>query len=283
MLLSIVIAAVLIIGAALFGNRLPMGDVLLGGHFYQVIAILLAIVISAVINIPMFTMMRANTEYKKGHYKKALALYKKAFDTKRLSPDMDIFCGYIALKEGQTSEAERVFNAVAKKKLSPRQKASLDGNVALLTWKQGDLDGAIELLRSVWSSAPSPVTAGSLGALLLIKAGETGDYSEAKEFCEKTNNQYSYDKTIMCNLLEACRCTGEYERAGEIGAELMDMRPETPAAYYQYALTLQALGKDEEAEETMRKALRYRFTALTPIKKQACTLTGAELDLKNEV
>ncbi len=267
MLLSVVIAAALVICAAFFGKSLPGGE-LLGGSLYQIIAIILAIVVSIVINMPMFYLMMGNSAYKKKDYKKALVQYKKALKTKRLAPDMAIYCGYAALREGDIKEAEEAFDEVGKKKLNERQKASLDTNRALLEWKKGSLDKGIALLADAWERQPSAVSAGSLGALMLVKARETGDYSLAEEFCRSAWEEYKYDKTALCNLAEAVSASGKLEEAEELFEELMDMRPETPSPYYNYALTLKALGRDEDAADMARKALRCRFTALTPVKRE---------------
>lgn len=281
MLLSVVIAVLLVLGAIFFGPSLPGGK-LLDGSLYEIIAIILAIFISIVINLPMLYMMMGNSAYKKKKYKDAAAKYKKAVDTNRLAPDMAIYCGYAVLKEGDTAEAERIFDKTAQKKLSERQKVSLDMNRALLEWKKGNVDKGIELLAGAWEKMPSAVAAGSLGALMLEKAKKTGDYTMALEFCQSACREYEYDRTAMANLGEAYYHTGNYEKAEEIFDELIDMRPETPSPYYYYALTLLALERDEEACDMIHKALRYRFTALTPITREEAEALRDKLEEKAE-
>ncbi len=263
-LISVIAAAVLIVSAAIFGSSLPGGD-MLGGRFYQVIAIILAIIISALINLPMLYMFRGNSKYSKKQYKKALEYYKKAYKTGHLSPEMTIYYAYTALKEGKTETAEAVFEKLGKGKLSEKQKEMFNTNYALLLWKKGQLDEAIELLASVPSS---PTRDGSLGALYLIRARQSGDFSAALAFCEEAHERYAYDKTVMCNIGEAYYMTDRTEDAEKIFEELLDLRPTTPAPFYLYGLTLKSLGKDADAEDMFRKALRFRFTALTPISRK---------------
>ena len=109
---------------------------------------------------------------------------------------------------------------------------------------------------------------GSLGALLLVKAKESGDYSEAQKICEEAYESFRYDKSVMGNMAELYFLTGKNDEAKEIFEELISLRPDTPAPFYNYALLLTELGEYSEAEEMLDRALRCRFTALTPISKR---------------
>jgi tetratricopeptide (TPR) repeat protein len=263
-IISVIIAIVLVAAGSIFGPSLPCGD-LLSGKFYQVVAIISAIIISAIINAPMMYMLKGNSLYAKKQYKDALNAYKKAYSTKRLSPELSVYYAYTLLKEGKIQTAEKVFDSVKEKNTNDKQKNMFNTNYALLLWKKGNLDEAVELLKSCEKSA---VSDGSLGALLLLQAEKSGDYSEAFSFCREVYEKYPYDKSAMCNMAEAYYHTGEYDKAEEIFSELIDMRPETPSPYYFYGLTLKSLGKVDDARDMFSKALRRRFTALTPISRK---------------
>ncbi len=267
LIISVLVAIILVLGLGYLAPNLPAHE-LLGGNFYQVVSVVLAIVISIFLNLPMLYMFSANSAYKKGKYKDALDKYKKAYKTKRLSPDMEIFCGYIFLKEGDKEACEEVFNRVSERKLSDRQKDSFDTNRALLLWKKGQIDDAVALLQSVWERSESITVAGSLGALMLIQAKNTGDYKKALEFCEKTNEKYTYEKTIMANLGEAYYCIGDNDRALEVFSELMDCGSSAPAPFYYYGLALLKAGKKDEAEEMFNRSLRQRFSALSTVSRK---------------
>ncbi len=267
LLISVVLAIILVLGLGYASPYLP-GNELLGGSIYQIVAIVMAIVISAVLNMPMLYMLRANSKYTKGRFKEAVVLYKKAYKTKRLSVDMEIYCGYVFLKEGDKQLAAEVFDKVKEKKLTQRQQNSLDTNRAILLWKKGSLKEGIALLKEVWERENSITVAGTLGALLLVDARETQDYGEALDFCEKTNKQYTYEKTIMANLGEAYYCTNQNEKALNTFAELMDCGSSAPAPFYYYALALIKADRYEEAEEMLERALRQRFSALSTIPKK---------------
>lgn len=267
MLTSILCAAALIIFAALFGRSLPGGE-LMGGAFYRIIAIILAIIITAVVNKPVINLFKANSLYVKGQIKKALPIYKKAGASSRVSPEMAIYCAYTLLKEKKTEDAEELFTIISKRKLNEKQKLSLETNIALLEWKKGNLDSACEKLASVWERERTAAAGGSLGALLLIKGKESGDYSEAQKICEEAYESFKYDKSVMCNMAELYFRLGRRDEAKEIFDELISMRPDTPAPFYNYALLLIKCEKYADAEDMLNRALRHRFTALTPITKK---------------
>ncbi len=267
-LVSVIIAVVLVFGIGYLAPMLPFNE-LLGGNFYQIVSVVLAIAISVVLNIPMLYLMRANSKYSKGKFKEGLELYKKAYKTNRLSVDMEIYCGYIFLKEGDKAPAQQVFEKLEGKKLTDRQRCTLDTNKAILLWKQGNITGATDLLKDVWARENSVTVAGTLGALMLVEARQTGDYSEALTFCEETNRQYTYEKTILANLGEAYYLTGENEKALETFAELMDCGTNSPAPYYYYALALIKDNNIADAEEMLNRALRQRFSALSTVSKKA--------------
>ncbi len=265
--ISVIIAIVLVLGIQFLAPFLPFNS-LLGGRIYQVLSVLLAIGISVVLNLPMLYMFKGNSAYGKGDVKKALESYRKALKTKKLSPDMEIYCGYMFLKEGDKKTCGEVFANVEKRKLTDRQKNSLDTNKALLLWKTGQVDKGVALLEEVWKREASVTVAGSLGALKLILAQETGDVRDALAFCEEANEKYSYEKTILANLGEAYYRVGNNEEALETFGELMDCGTLSPAPYYYYGLALLKNGEREEGCDMLRKALRQKFSALSTVSKK---------------
>lgn len=279
MLISILIAAVLIIGAPFVAPYLPYNE-LFGGTVYQVVATCVAIVVSYWASLPMLYMFRGNSAYNKGKYKDAVALYKKAYKTNRLSPDMEIYCGYILLKEGERDFAENVFKKLETKKLNFRQQNTFDVNRAILIWKKGDIDSAIDLLKKVWAKEESVTVAGTLGALMLVKARESLDYTEALGFCEKTNEKFTYERTILANLGEAYFQTGKNDEALKVFGELMDCGSKAPAACYYYALALMKDGQRDEAEEMLNRSLRQRFSALSTVSKKTVKAMLEEITIE---
>lgn len=267
LLISIAVAVVLVFSLGYFAPNLPFNE-LLGGNFYQTVSIILAIAVSALLNMPMLYMMGGNSAYKKGEYKKACGKYKKAYRTKRLSPDMEIYTGYMLLKEGDKKTCEEIFEHVSQKKLSPRQKNSLDTNYAILLWKKGELDNAISLLKDVWDRENTVTVASSLGALMLVRAHITKDYDETLEFCEKTNEMFTYERTIMTNLGEAYYSVGENDKALKVFEELTDCGMTSPSAFYYYALSLIKHGDEDEAISMLEAAMRTKFSYLSTVSRK---------------
>lgn len=283
LLISVAVAIALVFGLGYAAPYLPYNH-LIGGNLYQIVGIILAVVISAALNMPMLYMLRANSTYKKGKYKEGLALYKKAYKTKRISADMEIFCGYVFLKEGEKALAAEVFEKLESKedKLTERQKNNLHTNKSILLWKNGDVNGAVELLKQVWERENSVTVAGTLGALMLIAARDSGDYSEALDFCTATNEQYTYEKTILANLVEAYYCTNQNDKAVATFRELLDCGCSSPAPYYHGALALLKAGEAQEAEEMLNRALRLRFSHLATISKKTVKAKLAEISQEQD-
>ena len=98
MLTSILIAAAVIVLAMIFGPSLPGGE-MLNGAFYQTMAIIVAVIITAVGFAPIISLYKANAAMAKGQHKKAIPLYKKAGTSNRVSPELAIYSGYMLLKE----------------------------------------------------------------------------------------------------------------------------------------------------------------------------------------
>lgn len=267
LIVSVVIAIALVLGMGYFAPYLP-GNELLGGSFYQVLSVVVAVLVSLGLNLPMLYMFGGNSAYKKGKFKEACEKYKKAYKTKRLSADMEIYCGYIFLKEGDKALCEEVFDRVAKRKLSERQQNSLDTNKALLLWKKGQVDEAVALLESVWEKEKTVTVAGSLGAIMLVGADTNEKLKKALAFCEETNEIFTYERTILANLGEAYYRIGDNESALKVFGELMDCGTVSPAPYYYYALALLKADKCDEAREMLNKSLRQRFSALSTVSRK---------------
>ncbi|MGM9551051.1 MAG: tetratricopeptide repeat protein [Clostridia bacterium] len=276
-LISVVIAIILVFALGYLAPMLPLNN-LLGGNFYQIIGIILAILISALLNLPMLYMFRGNSCYKKGQYKEAVNLYKKAYKTKRLSVDMEIYCGYILIKEGDMETGEKILTEVSQKKLNDRQKNSLDANMAILLWKKGELDSAIDLLQSLWERCESVNVAGTLGALMLLRAREDKNYEKPLEFCTQANKKFTYEKTILANLGECYYSMGENEKAIKTFEELMDCGTTSPTPFYYYGCALLKADRREEGKEMFNHALRLRFTNLSTISKKTIKSALEEIE-----
>ena len=88
--------------------------------------------------------------YAKGDMDKAIKWYRKAASMQGASPDIIISYCYLLLKKGQTDESERILDDFMRRLSISEDKRNLAKSIkALITWKKGNLDQAIEMLEEV--------------------------------------------------------------------------------------------------------------------------------------
>ena len=109
----------------------------------------------------------ARIKYVKGDTPNAIKLYKFANKIGKMTFDNRLQYAYCTLREGDIDEANKLFNMMAMEKISPAQRGQLKQSHALVLWKRGDIDGAIEMLEEVHSQFISTTTYGSLGYMYI--------------------------------------------------------------------------------------------------------------------
>lgn len=207
------------------------------------------------------TMARAN--YQKNN-EKMFALFEKAYKTGRMSPDDKTNYGYMCMREGRLERAEQMFNAVLAYKHDAGILARARTSYALLLWKKGELDEALELMEEVFEVYKSTVVYGNYGYLLLLK----GDLHKALQI---NLEAFDYDDTndiIADNLAQNYYLLGDYEKSMELYKDIMERSPQFPIPYYNCAKTLYAMGMKEEAAEKLRTALGFPFSSVAAIEKE---------------
>lgn len=213
--------------------------------------------------------------YSKHDINGALNWYKRAANVNGAHPRTIASYGYLLLKCGKLGESDKVFNSLLSRKLSKEDLLYIKGNAALLHWKKGNLDLAVETLEEVHSNDfKSSISYGSLGFLLILK----GDLEKALSF---NLEAYEYNNTntiIMDNLGQTYLLLGQLEKSEEIYSKLMTLNPSFPEAFYNYGLLKLAQGKKEEALETMKKALRFKFSFLSGVSLETVQAKISEIE-----
>lgn len=211
-----------------------------------------------------------------GDAEKAEKYFKKAYDTGIMTADDKISYSSFCLRENKFHKGKRLLTEVINSsRTSTVDKISAKHNLAVLIWKEGDLDEALRILEIVHKEMPATSTYGTLGVLYLEKAKRDGDYASYKDFLTEAYDYNADDKTIADNLGEYYLHTGEYEEAKEIYDTLLKVQQNTPMPYYNYGLVLKQLGDLEGAADTFRKALTCRFTAVLTVTPE---MVQAEID-----
>ena len=248
-----------------------------GGFKWAITASLVLIVFGVIKFLPTIYVYIAMFNYQKNN-DKTFTFLEKAYTSGRMKPDYVLYYAYLCLREGKLDKSERLINSVLGRKYGDDIRNSANLNRALLLWKQDKLDEAIELLYEVGKEFKNSSYYGNLGYFLILK----GEYQKALEFNMEAYNYNSDDFLILDNLAQTYYYMGSLKKSEEIYEELMAKNPQFPVPHYNYAKTLYALGKKEEAAKEARVALSFPFTHLAgaPSEEVAAFLENVERELE---
>lgn len=217
----------------------------------------------------ILTQMATQSYYIKGNVEKGEKFYKMAYKTGNMDAQSKISYSAFCLRENRFDKGRRLLNEVINSsRTSTSDKINAKHNLAVLTWKEGNLQEAINIATIVHKEMPTTNTYGTLGVLLLEKAKEDKNFSEVLEFFLEAYDYNEDDKTIADNLGELYYNMGEYEKADEVYSNLLTKQLFTPMPYYNYGLVLKELGRIDEARENFEKALACRFTSVLTVTKE---------------
>lgn len=212
--------------------------------------------------------------YAKGKREKGLAWFERAYKTGVAKPKTIISYAYLLLKFGNIKDSEEILDSLLRSRLETDERMLAKSNMALVNWKKGDLDIAIETLQEVISDFENTNIYGSLGYMLIQK----GDLDKALEFNLKAYGYNDSNTVILDNLGQTYYLRQEYDKAVDIYKKIMKENPTFPEAYYNYALVLKAKNENEKALEMAKKALNYQISFLSTIKKEDIDKLVTELE-----
>ncbi|MBR5218511.1 MAG: tetratricopeptide repeat protein [Clostridia bacterium] len=226
--------------------------------------ILLAIaLIILVIKRADIVMIFGKKKYSKRDFEGALKVFKTADKIGNLGLGNKLLLGYTCLRCGELENARQHLNlCISLSKPDSANRYRVRNLLALVSWKEGDIDQAIESLQGILEGGyKNSLIYENLGIMYNLK----GESQKALEFNLEAFDFNSDDHIILDNLAESYAMTGDYEKAEEIYKDLINRDPEPrfPEAYYNYGKTLMALGKKQEAIEMVEKSLTKTFSYLS--------------------
>ncbi len=203
----------------------------------------------------------ANARYQQGRHEDAFQIFQKAEKVGKISLSNRMTYGYVALRLGNLREARRILTLC--RDMTPRDSAGrkhVRNLLALVSWKEGDLQEAIEILEDIMASDfKNTQIYQNLGIFYNL----AGEKEKALAFA-KEGYEYNADDLIICdNLADAYAGMGEWEKAEEVYLDLMKKEPHFPEAYYGYGKTLIALGKVDEGKKYLEESLTKPFSYLS--------------------
>ncbi len=205
----------------------------------------------------------AKIMYIKNNIEGAEKLFKKAFKKSTPAPEYQLLYGYILLRKGKLENARKVLNMASMAKTKPQVALKIKAMRALVFWKDGDIDTAIEMLEEVDAKFKNTAVYQDLGLLYVLK----GDKEKALKYNLEAYEYNSDDNVITDNLAEAYTLSGENEKAEEIYKTLLERNPRFAEAYWGFGLLLINTGRKEEGLKLMKQSLEKRVTFLSILQK----------------
>ncbi len=207
----------------------------------------------------------------KAKHEEALALYEKAMQEKNVKPVFMMAYGVLLLRFFRFDEAKALFLKAEKAPgITKQEKSQLRINYAICQWKLGNLDSAIEQLKIALSESKTGMLYGSLGYILIEKAKQTGDFTEAVEFNAQALDYDNEDAVILDNLGQLNLAMGDKEKALEYFTKAHEAKPKQVDTLYYLAVLANEKGDSAKAKEYLNTALNEgNYSAL-------CTTTKAQ-------
>lgn len=204
-----------------------------------------------------------HVRYNKGDMPGALKAFQFANKFGNMSLQNKIAYGYFLLRSGEVNEANKILNLVIMQTPMKKQqfKYQAKSMLALVLWKRGELDDAIEMLENVFENYKNSIIYQGLGLLYLQK----GAAERALEFNLEAYDYSDSDKIIVDNLAESYVMNGDLENAREIYEKLFELHPHFPEAFFGYGKLLIKLGERERGIELVKESLDKPFAFLSTI------------------
>ena len=213
----------------------------------------------------------------KAEHEKALKLYQQAIDAGVKKPVYLMAYGVLLLRFRRFEEAKELFLKAEKcRDITKSERAQLRINYSICQWKLGNLDSAIEQLKIAKNSSANGTIYGSLGYVLIEKARQTGDYTEALALNMEALEYDDEDAVILDNLGQLHLSMGDKEKALEYFTKAHDIKPAQVDTLYYLAKLASERGEKAQAKEYLETALTGNYSALcTTTREQAQELLNS--------
>ncbi len=204
----------------------------------------------------------------------ALEAYKKAEEAGDENPKHLMAYGVLLMRTCQYDKARAEMLKVEKMPgLNREMKKQLRLNYAVCVWKMGQLDRAIELMKQASSDGMNSMIYGSLGYMLIEKARETGDFTEAQEFNQKAYEYDDEDAVVLDNMGQMNLAMGKREEAFDFFKRAHERKPTQVDTLYYLSKLYAEDGETAAAVKMLERALSQTYSALcTTTREQAQAL-----------
>ena len=238
----------------------PIVVTLIASGFGNVLITIAAFIVSIIAELVVLRadvlMLLGSFNYQKDR-EKGLKFMELSMKTGKMRSKSQLLYAYLLVRNGFLDEAESIINKttyLGKDILKPVDFKTADFNMALITWKRGNLNDAIMQMEELYSDGYlNSNLYGSLGYFYIAN----NEIDKAIEF-SKEGVEYNPDDLItLDNLGQAYIAAGNLDEAEEVYDRIFEKEPQFIEPFYNYATLLEKHGELSDAKECYEKALEY--------------------------
>lgn len=265
--MSILITVVIVFAAIWFAFRL---NVVLG-----IIVSVGAVAVWYYSNYANLMTGRANAEFNKKNYDKAMSYYEKAYKSKGRKFTVDISYAQALLRTGNPEKALEIINKILELRVTDEIKKNAKQTRCMINYKLGNLDEAYE---EAWEMFDDGFRTSNMYCLVgFLKLLKNMPIDETLEFCEKAYDYDSDNRDNVDNLIVCYLRKGDYEKAYDLAKDLTNAFPEFVEGWYHGAIALKNLGNIDEAAEYASKIKDCTRTYMTTVSQEQVDSLLSEL------
>ncbi|HHT64727.1 MAG: tetratricopeptide repeat protein [Caldicoprobacterales bacterium] len=203
--------------------------------------------------------------HSKGKNEKALDWYQKAEKNNVTSPNYQMAYGVLLMRTGHYEKARQIFDRLLvffPHNASIRTNARF--NLALVYWKIGDLETAVERMTKMHSELKNSRTYGALGYLLI----ENGDLDKALKFNLDALEYDDTDPVVLDNLGQTYYQLGDLDQAFSYFQKAIEQKEDLVDALYHLGNIYIKREQLDEAKEVLEKALECKISDLNTVTRE---------------
>ena len=221
---------------------------------------------------------KGQTEKAAEKHKQALALYEDAYAAGCRECGVVMAYAVLLMRFGQYEKSrDLLLSCEHMKDLDAKSRKQLYINYSVCQWRLGNLDKAIELMKTAGSNGMTAMIYTTLGYYLILKAQQTGDFEEALTFNMEAYEYDEEDAGVLDNLGQLYYAKGDADKAYEYFSRAYSAKPTQVPTLYYIAKINHERGNDEKARAFIQKCLEGNFSALCSISREQANALKDEI------
>ena len=219
----------------------------------------------------------------------AMKLYDESDRCGNTAPNIMQAHALLLLREGEFDRARDVMTRMSKQKtLSKEDWFQLRLQYAILQWRTGEIDKAIETMGRAAAYKMNGTVYGTLGMFWVDKARQTGDFEAALKFNQDAMEYDDEDAATLDNMAQlyeaqaeatddAQAAAGLRDQAREMYRRALKVKPRQITSIYYLARMYHRDGDDARARELLSERDKMYFSHICPVSKEMMDELAAEV------